>query len=113
MGRKCRPDGCNHHSLRGTGQMGEDALLVTRKQYVEMLIDASFRDAAGIEKGLLAWSEQHAPTWRAQGYDEVWIRQRIEMAQTTRSLHRTLKQQGRTMLEIREELRSMYEDCPE
>jgi len=93
--------------------MEEDNTLITREQYVEMLIDASCREASEIEKGLLAWSEQHAPTWRAQDYDEMWIRQRIRMAQSTRSLHRTLKQQGRTMLEIREELRKMYEDSPE
>src|SRR5260370_15036115 len=35
------------------------------------------------------------------------------MAQSTRCLHRTLKGQGLTMLEIREELRKMYADAPD
>ncbi len=82
--------------------MDDDAKLVTYEHYVEMLIDASFRDAAEIEAGLLAWSEKHAPIWREQGYDEQWVRQRIEMAQASRGLHRRLKPQGLTMLEIRE-----------
>lgn len=32
---------------------------------------------------------------------------------STRGLHRTLKQQSWTLLEIREELRKMYEDVPD
>jgi hypothetical protein len=87
--------------------------LVTREQYIEMLIDASFKDAAEIEFGLLSWCERHSATWREQGYDEMWIRQRIETAQASRGLHRTLKEQGLTMLEIRETLRKTYEDYPE
>jgi hypothetical protein len=93
--------------------MEEDAALVTREQYTEMLIDASFRDASEMEAGFLSWCQRHVPIWREQGYDETWIRQRIEMAQRTRGLHRTLKQQGLTMLEMREELRKMYADAPE
>ena len=93
--------------------MNNDATLVTREQFMEMLIDASFKDAAEIEWGFMSWCEQHAPTWREQGYDETWIRQRIEMAQISRGLHRTLKQQGLTMLEIRETLRKTYADHPE
>src|SRR5579872_875835 len=93
--------------------MEEDATLVTREQYVEMLIDASCRDASEMESGFLSWCERHVPTWRKLGYDETWIRQRIETAQSTRSLHRTLKEQGLTMLEIREELRKMYVDDSE
>ena len=93
--------------------MEEDAALVTREQYVEMLIDASFRDASEMESGFLSWCERHVPVWRKQGYAETWIRQRIEMAQITRGLHRTLKQQGLTMLEMREELRKMYAGAPE
>ncbi len=93
--------------------MEEDATLVTCEQYLEMLIDASFRDASEIESGFMSWCERHVPTWRQQGYNETWIRQRIAMAQSTRGLHRTLKQQGLTMLEIREELRKMYADAPE
>src|SRR5713226_10433806 len=91
--------------------MEEDATLATREQYLEMLIDASFRDASEIESGFMSWCERHVPTWRQQGYNETWIRQRIAMAQSTRGLHRTLKQQGLTMLEIREELRKMYADA--
>jgi hypothetical protein len=93
--------------------MEEDAALMTREQYVEMLIDASFQDASKMESGFLSWCQRHVPIWREQGYDETWIRQRIEMAQRTRGLHRTLKQQGLTMLEMREELRKMYADAPE
>lgn len=93
--------------------MEEDAALVTREQYVEMLIDASFRDASEMESGFQSWCERHVPIWRQRGYDETWIRQRIEMAQRTRGLHRTLKQQGLSMLEIREELHKMYADAPE
>jgi hypothetical protein len=93
--------------------MQEDAALVTREQYIEMLIDASFWDASELELGFLSWCERHVSTWRKLGHDETWIRQRIEMAQRTRGLHRTLKQQGLTMLEMREELRKMYADAPE
>ena len=93
--------------------MEEDAALVTSEQYVETLIDASFRDASEMEAGFMSWCERHVPIWRQQGYDETWIRQRIEMAQTTRGLHRTLKEQGLTMLEIREELRKIYVNAPE
>jgi len=93
--------------------MEENARLMTREQYVEMLIDASFRDASEMETGFLSWCERHVPTWHQQGYHETWIRQRIEMAQVTRGLHRTLKQQGLTMLEMREELRKTYINAPE
>ncbi|SRR6266536_2874357 len=93
--------------------MEEDANLVTREQYTEMLIDASFWDASEMESGFTSWCQRHIPIWRKQGYDETWIRQRIEMAQITRGLHRKLKEQGFTMLEIRDELRKMYADHPE
>jgi hypothetical protein len=93
--------------------MEEDATLVTREQYTEMLIDASLREASEMESGFMSWCERDVPTWRTRGYDEMWIRQRIEMAQSTRGLHRTLKEQGLTMLEIREELRKMYVDDSE
>ncbi len=93
--------------------MVDDSTLMTREQYVEMLIDASLRDASEMESGFMSWCERHVPIWRQQGYDETWIRQRIEMAQITRGLHRTLKQQGLTMLEMREELRKSYADHPE
>jgi hypothetical protein len=93
--------------------MEDEATLVTREQYVEMLIDASFQDAAEIESGFMCWCEQRVPVWREQGYDEMWVRQRIEMAQTTRRLHRKFKEQGLTMWEIRDELRKAYADHPE
>ena len=93
--------------------MEDDSLLVTREQYIEMLIDASCEDAAEIASGFVGWCEQHVPVWREQGYDETWVRQRIEMAQITRNLHRTFKEQGLTMLEIREELRKAYGDASE
>src|SRR5713226_2012558 len=100
-------------SLERSQLMEEDAALVTREQYIEMLIDASFRDASEMESGFMSWCERHVPTWRKQGYDETWIRQRIEMAQITRGLHRKLKGQGFSMLEMREELRKTYADAPE
>src|SRR6266849_3250382 len=100
-------------SLERSQFMQEDVTLVTREQYIEMLIDASFRDASEMESGFLFWCERHVPTWRQQGYDETWIRQRIETAQITRGLHRTLKQQGLTMLEMRDELRKAYAARPE
>src|SRR6266478_4064764 len=78
-----------------------------------MLVDASCWDASEMESGFMSWCERHVPTWRQQGYDETWIRQRIETAQITRGLHRTLRKQGRTMLEIREELRKVYAAHPE
>ncbi len=73
--------------------MEEDATLVTREQYREMLIDASFREASEMESGFTSWCQRHVPTWRQQGYDETWIRQRIATAQSTRGLHHTLKEQ--------------------
>ena len=74
--------------------MEEDGTLMTREQYVEMLIDASCRDASEMEAGFMSWCERHVPIWRKQGYNEAWVRQRIEMAQTTRRLHRTLQGTG-------------------
>src|SRR5579872_1465691 len=93
--------------------MEEDATLVTREQYVEMLIDASCRDASEMEAGFLSWCERHVPTWRKLGHDETWIRLPIEMAQRTRGLHRTLTEHGLTLLDIREELRKTYADAAE
>jgi len=93
--------------------MEEDATLVTREQYTEMLVDASCWDASEMESGFTSWCERHVPTWRQQGYDETWIRQRIETAQIARGLHRKLKEQGCTMLEIRDELRKTYTAHPE
>jgi hypothetical protein len=66
-----------------------------------------------MESGFLSWCERHVPTWRKLGYDETWLRQRIETAQITRGLHRELKQKGLTILEIREELLKAYTDHPE
>jgi hypothetical protein len=68
--------------------MEEDANLVNREQYIEMLIDASFWDASEMESGFTSWCERHVPTWRKQGYDESWIRQRIETAHGTLSFNR-------------------------
>jgi hypothetical protein len=62
-------------SLERSQYMEEDAALVTREQYIEMLIDASFRDASEMETGFMSWCERHVPTWRQQGYNETWIRQ--------------------------------------
>ncbi len=72
-------------SLERSQLMEEDATLVTREQYIEMLIDASFWDASEMESGFTSWCEQHVPTWRKQGYDETWIRQRIEMGLSVRN----------------------------
>ena len=93
--------------------MEEDATLVTREQYLEMLVDASCWDASEMGSGFMSWCERHVPIWRQQGYDETWIRQRIETAQITRGLHRALKEQGLTMLEMRDELRKAYAARPE
>lgn len=93
--------------------MHKDATLMTREQYVEMLVDSSCWDASEMEAGFPSWCEQHVPIWRKLGYGETWIRLRIDMAQTTRGLHRTLKEQGLTMLQIREELRKTYTSVPE
>lgn len=93
--------------------MEEDVTLVTREQYIEMLVEASCWEASEMESGFLSWCERHVPTWRKLGYDETWTRQRIETAQITRGLHRELKQKGLTILEIREELRKAYADHPE
>ena len=93
--------------------MEEDIRLVTREQYIEMLIDASFQDASEMEAGFTFWCEHHVPIWRSQGHDETWIRQRIETAQITRGTHHTLKEQGLTTLEIRDELRKTYAESPE
>ncbi len=93
--------------------MKENVRLVTREQYIEMLIDASFQDASEMEEGFMSWCEHHVPIWRQQGHDEMWIRQRIETARITHGCHRTLKARDMTMLEIREELRKSYADYPE
>ena len=42
--------------------MEEDATLATREQYLELLIDASFRDASEIESGFMSWCERHVPS---------------------------------------------------
>lgn len=93
--------------------MEENVPLVTCEQYIEMLVEASCWEASEMESGFLSWCKRHVPTWRKRGYDETWIRQRIETAQITRGLHRELKQKGLTILEIREELRKAYADHPE
>lgn len=93
--------------------MEEETTLVTRKQYIEMLIEESLREASEMEAGFMSWSEHHVPMWLSQGHGENWVRQRIETAQSTRRLHRTFKEQGMTMLEICEELRDIYTDTPE
>ena len=93
--------------------MNKDETLVTREQYVEMLLDASFRDASEMELGFASWCQQRVSLWRERGDDEQWIRQRVESAQISRSLHRHLKEKGLTMLEIREELRKTYAKSPE
>src|ERR1700730_16506404 len=93
--------------------MKEDANLVTREQYIEMLVETSCWEASEMDAAFLFWCEWHVPTWRKQGYDETWIRQRIETAQITRGLHRTLKEQGLTMLEIRDALCKTYADDSE
>ncbi len=46
---------------------------MTREQYIEMLIDSSFREAAEMESGFMSWCERHVPTWRSQGYDELFF----------------------------------------
>ena len=86
---------------------------MTHEQYIEMLIDASLRDASEMEAGFMSWCERHIPVWCSQGYDETWIRRRIETAQSTRDFHRTLKEVGLTMLQIREEFRKSYAGYPE
>src|SRR5690348_3288118 len=63
-----------------------------------MLVEASCWEASEMESGFLSWCKRHVPTWRKRGYDETWIRQRIETAQITRGLHRELKQKGLTHL---------------
>jgi hypothetical protein len=78
-----------------------------------MLIDASCWDASEMESGFMSWCERHVPTWRKQGFDETWIRQRIETALIARGLHRKLKERGLMMLEIRDELRKTYADDSE
>lgn len=93
--------------------MEAGATLLTREQYLEMLVEASCWEASEMESGFMAWCERHVPTWRKLEYDETWIRQGIETAQITRGLHRKLKEQGLTMLEIREELWKAYADHPE
>ena len=93
--------------------MEEDVTLVSREQYLEMLVEASCWEASELESGFTSWCQRHVPIWREQGCDETWIRQRIETAQSTRGLQRTLKEQGWTMLEIREELRKKYAEHPE
>ena len=93
--------------------MEENTTCLTHEQYIEMLIDASLRDASEIEVGFMSWCERHVPVWRSQEHNETWIRQRIEAAQSTRSLLRTLKEQGLTMLAICEEFRKIYVGYPE
>ncbi len=93
--------------------MEEEITLVTREQYIEMLIEESLREASEMEASFMGWCEQHVPMWRSRGYDEHWVRQRIEAAQSTRRLHHTLKEQGLTLLEICEELRKTYANAPE
>lgn len=95
------------------GMKTDSGALVTRDQFIDMLIDASFRDATEIEAGFVDWCKRHVPTWREQGRDETWIRQRIATAQNSRQTHRTLREQGLTMLEIRDALRLAYSDHPE
>ncbi|MGZ3644007.1 MAG: hypothetical protein ACXVCM_09150 [Ktedonobacteraceae bacterium] len=61
--------------------MEADVTLVTREQFIEMLVETSCWEASEMESGFLSWCERHVPTWRELGHDENWIRQRIETAQ--------------------------------
>ncbi len=84
------------------------APMMTHEQYVDMLIDTSFREAAEMESGFMVWCAQHVPIWRKLGHDETWIRLRVATAQRTHGLHRTLKEQGLTILQMRDELHKQY-----
>ena len=53
--------------------MEEDANLVTREQYTEMLIEASLWEASEMESGFTSWCQRHIPIWRKQGYDETCV----------------------------------------
>lgn len=86
---------------------------ITRAEYVELLTDASMREADEMEEGFAAWCELNAPQWRKAGRDEMWIRYRIESAQSTRALHDVLKKKGYSRAKRRQAVREMYERLPE
>src|SRR5437773_2773509 len=65
-------------SLERSQLMEDDTKLVTRDQYIVMLIDASFWDASEMESSFTSWCKQHVPTWGKQGYDEPLIHQRTD-----------------------------------
>lgn len=39
--------------------MKDDMPFMTREQYIDLLIDASFREAAELKSGFMDWCEQH------------------------------------------------------
>ncbi len=87
--------------------------VVPREQYIEMLVDSSLQEAEDMEMGFAAWCDKHVPTWRKMGRDEMWIRLRVQNAQSTRKLHQTMTERGFTYEERRQALREMYEDASE
>ena len=76
--------------------MAEDDDLVDR------LIDGVLREVEGMENDFAGWLEREAPRWRAHGYDETWIRLRMENAQAIRKLNRVMKAQGATEAQRRQ-----------
>lgn len=88
--------------------MEDSPSTVTHEQYIAMCIEDFFQDALAIEEDFLSWSARHAPTWHEQGRCETWIRQRIEMALTSRGWYRAMRNQEMTLLEIRDEVYSLY-----
>ncbi len=90
-----------------------DEKRISREAYVELLAEASLREADEMELGFGAWCESHVPAWRQMGRDETWIRQRIESAQSTRKLHEAMKARGLTREQRRQSLRELYAQMPE
>jgi hypothetical protein len=85
---------------------------ITRDEYVDLLTDSAMQEGDDMAEGFMVWCNKHVPVWRAAGRDEAWIRQRIESARATQSLHETLRQKGFSRAQRRAVFREMYQDMP-
>jgi hypothetical protein len=81
----------------------------SRREYIELLVDAALQDADEMKLGILEWSALHRDVWLEQGRDETWIRLRIESATRWASLIKDLQAERLTPGQIRKAIRQGYE----
>jgi hypothetical protein len=92
-------------------QVAASNLPPTRIEYFEQLADECLRDYASMQRGFIAWAEEHVPRWQALGMREGQRRLRIDVARNSFVLCQQLEAEGATPGQIRKRLRMRYEDA--